>query len=230
MALILQIDTATDNAGVCLSREGVPLASLANADQKSHASFVQPAIQQVMAAANYPLTAVDAIAVTSGPGSYTGLRVGLSSAKGLCFALNKPLIMVNTLEVIAAAQLAVSLPSDKALICPMIDARRMEVFTALYDCNLQAVLPPAALILDENSFAAELANQPIVFCGNGSSKWQPLITNTNAVFSNTLPGAETLAVLAWNAFKQGDFADLAYSEPFYLKEFFTPIKATLKGV
>lgn len=228
MALILQIDTATDNAGVCLSREGIPLAQLANADQKSHASFVQPAIQHIMTEAGYTLGDVDAIAVTSGPGSYTGLRVGLSSAKGLCFALNKPLIMVNTLEVIASAQLTHL--SDEALICPMIDARRMEVFTALYDRHLQAVMPPAALILDENSFAAELANQPIIFCGNGSSKWQPLITNTNAIFSNTLPGAETLAVLAWKAFQQDDFADLAYSEPFYLKEFFTPVKATLKGV
>lgn len=230
MALILQIDTATDNAGVCLSREGIPLAQLANADQKSHASFVQPAVQAVMEQAGYPLSALDAVAVTSGPGSYTGLRVGLSSAKGLCFALNKPLIMVNTLEVIAAAQVTVTGNSGNNLICPMIDARRMEVFTALYNYDLQEVMPPAALVLDEHSFAAELAYHKIVFCGNGSLKWESLITNTNAVFSAVQHEAKDLALLAWKAFQEQRFADLAYSEPFYLKEFFTPVKHTLKGV
>lgn len=230
MGLILQIDTATEIACVCLSRNGVLLGQLANTEQKSHASFVQPAILELMQQTELELHQLDAVAVTAGPGSYTGLRVGLSSAKGLCFALQKPLIMLNTLEVMAAAQVTVTPPAGNVLLCPMIDARRMEVFTALYNKDLQELAPPSALILNEQSFAAELTDNTIVFFGSGSAKWQQLIQHPHAVFSTVQHQAEGMSLLAWKAFQDKRFADLAYSEPLYVKEFFTPVKPTLKGV
>ncbi|BAV09206.1 tRNA (adenosine(37)-N6)-threonylcarbamoyltransferase complex dimerization subunit type 1 TsaB [Filimonas lacunae] len=230
MGLILNIDTATENAGVCLAKAGVSLAQLENKDQKSHASFLQPAIKTLMEDAGFQLSDLDAIAVTAGPGSYTGLRVGLSSAKGLCFALNKPLLLLNTLEVMATAYLSAHAEAADTFICPMIDARRMEVFTALYNTELQEVTAPAAMILDANNFEKELANHKIVFCGNGSPKWQPLVTSTHAVFSTVQHKARHLAILSWKAFEEKRFSDLAYSEPLYIKEFFTPGKPTLKGV
>jgi len=125
---------------------------------------------------------IDAIAVTNGPGSYTGLRVGLSSAKGLCFALNKPLILLNTLEVMALA--SIEQPENSTLFCPMIDARRMEVFTALYDRNLSVVIAPCAMVLDNQSFIDKLANNKIVFSGSGSSKLQELNLGDNAIISS----------------------------------------------
>ncbi|GGH77212.1 tRNA threonylcarbamoyladenosine biosynthesis protein TsaB [Filimonas zeae] len=230
MGLILKIDTATEIACVCLSRNGILLDQLANTEQKSHASFVQPAIAQLMQQTGYQLEQLDAIAVTAGPGSYTGLRVGLSSAKGLCFALQKPLIMLNTLEVMAAAQVTVTPPENNVLLCPMIDARRMEVFTALYNKDLHELMPPMALILDEHSFADTLAANTMVFFGSGSSKWQQLIQHPNAQFSTVQHQAEGMTALAWKAFQDKRFANLAYSEPLYVKEFFTPVKPTLKGV
>lgn len=230
MALILNIDTATENAGVCLSLDGRPLFQLENKDQKSHASFVQPAVKSVMEETGYELKQLAAIAVTSGPGSYTGLRVGLSSAKGLCFALNKPLLLINTLEVMAAAQLNSGIATGGNLICPMIDARRMEVFTGIFNTDLQEVMAPAAMILDAQSFQEQLTDNTIVFCGNGSSKWQPLCGHPHAIFSNVTHEAKDIAMLAEKAFEAKRFSNLAYSEPFYLKEFFTPVKPTLKGV
>ncbi len=220
MAIILNIDTATELAGVCLSHDNDILATEETEGQKSHASFIQPAIQKVLQTAGLNIKDVDAVAVTGGPGSYTGLRVGLSTAKGLCYALSKPLIMVNTLEVMAFAAIAEnSVHSNNALFCPMIDARRMEVFTALYTPGLQLVMPPAAMILDENSFAAELANNTIIFSGNGSLK-AGIIKHPNAIFANTGYNVNKLATLALLCYKASKFEDIAYSEPFYLKEFY----------
>ncbi len=228
MAFLLNIDTATEHAGVCLSNNGEILAIMESVDPKNHASFVQPAIQQVMAQAGQPLTAIDAVAVTGGPGSYTGLRVGLSTAKGLCFALKKPLIMVNTLEVMAfavisetGAQTVAAYPNQ--LYCPMIDARRMEVFTALYNSKLQSYLPPTAMVLDENSFIDDLKDNIIVFSGSGSEKGR-IITAPNAQFSSVHYNTAHLAALAEKAYKASLFVDIAYSEPFYLKEFYKHVK------
>lgn len=133
MPLILHIDTATNYASICISKDDVVLGFEENAEQKNHASFLQPAIKAMFAKCNFNLSDIDAVAVTNGPGSYTGLRVGLASAKGLCFALNKALILLNTLQVMAAASIESKKEEDiDILFCPMIDARRMEVFTALY--------------------------------------------------------------------------------------------------
>jgi tRNA threonylcarbamoyladenosine biosynthesis protein TsaB len=244
MALILNIDTATEKAGVCLTKDGEVLFELQHEEQKNHAAFVQPAIQTIVQETGIPLQELDAIAVTAGPGSYTGLRVGLATAKGLCFTLNKPLIMINTLEVMAKAASRLlsntsALPSSLSsviphlsslLLCPMIDARRLEVFTALYNTALQEVSPPAALILTEHSFEEYLAKQPMLFTGSGHRKFQALLQHPNAVFSEVEHRPADLGALATLAFHENKVSDLAYSEPFYLKEFFTPASNTLKPV
>jgi tRNA threonylcarbamoyladenosine biosynthesis protein TsaB len=222
MSLIINIDTSMERASVCLSKDGQSLGLLQSTEQKEHASFLHPAIQQLMQQCGYSMQETDAVAVTAGPGSYTGLRVGLSSAKGLCFALNKPLIMVGTLEMMAFAalqQLGETL-SERDLLCPMIDARRMEVFTALYDMTLQTVQAPCAMVLDGTSFAAYAAGQRIFFSGNGASKFGELSQHRNFIFRNVESNATHLAFLATEMYRKKTFADLAYAGPQYLKEFF----------
>jgi len=218
MALILNIDTATETAQVSFAKDGIVLQALHNTAQKDHAAFLQTAIQQLTKTAVITLTAIDAVAVTAGPGSYTGLRVGMSSAKGLCYALNKPLIAINTLEVLAVD--AIQQSNDVAtLFCPMIDARRMEVFTALYNQDLTTALAPCAMVLDENSFAQQLKQHKIVFFGSGAFKWQAVCKHPNALFAVVSNPTSAMAYLSDSYFKKQSFADLAYSEPFYLKEF-----------
>lgn len=227
MALLLNIDTATEQAGVCLSNNQQVLALRQTAEQKSHASFIQPAIKEVLAEAGYRLQDVDAVAVSAGPGSYTGLRVGLATAKGICFALQKPLIMLNTLRVMAHASIQVHKQAPQnghaVLYCPMIDARRMEVFTALYNENLDEIMPPQAMVLDEMSFAEKLENNMIIFSGSGSPK-AAIMQNTNVFLGETTYKIGEMAVLSGKAYAAKQFADLAYSEPFYLKEFYKPMK------
>ncbi|MGI8951218.1 MAG: tRNA (adenosine(37)-N6)-threonylcarbamoyltransferase complex dimerization subunit type 1 TsaB [Chitinophagaceae bacterium] len=222
MAFILHIDSATENASVCISENEKLLALEESKIQKDHSSFLQPAIKKLLITTNHQPSEIDAIAVTAGPGSYTGLRVGLSSAKALCYALNKPLILLNTLEVMAQSQIENGeWKMEDILFCPMIDARRMEVFTAIYNKNLQPVLLPLAMILNENSFANLLDKNTIIFFGSGHQKLKNILHNSNAIFSNCKYNACNLIHLAYNAFIQHQFADLAYSEPFYLKEFFS---------
>jgi len=223
MPLILTIDTATEHAGVCLTKDDQLLAMEESFEQKNHANFVQPAIKRIMSQTGYDLKQVDAIAVTEGPGSYTGLRVGLASAKGLCFALNKPLLLVNTLEAIALAAIRDNNTSadEHTLFCPMIDARRMEVFTALYNRQLEEILPPSAAILDETSLGEQLQLHKIIFNGNGSLKFRKILNNPNAAFIEVKHNVFHVALLALKTFTGKHFAELAYSEPLYIKEFFT---------
>ncbi len=228
MPLILHIDTATESSIVCLSDDGKIIAVEENHDQKNHAAFVQPAIEKIFHSVQYSLKDIDAVAVTVGPGSYTGLRVGMASAKGLCYALNKPLILINTLEVMAEAVIRdinkkIGIDAN-ILFCPMIDARRMEVFTALYDAALKPYLQPSAMVIDEKSFENELSKHKIIFSGGGSSKMEKLICHENAIFSAVKQSAEDLNVLSFKAFNEKQFADFAYSEPLYLKEFFDQSK------
>ena len=227
MPLLLNIDTATENASVCLCNNGNVLAFAESTEQKNHASFVQIAIEQIAANAQITLSQIDAIAVTNGPGSYTGLRVGLSSAKGLCYALQKPLILLHTLEVIATKIIATinnnsTFKDSDFLVCPMIDARRMEVFMALYDKHLNIIIEPAALILSEESFKDELVNNPIFFGGNGSNKLEEILHQQNARFINVSYSATDMIGLSEKAYILNQFANLAYSEPYYLKEFYVP--------
>jgi tRNA threonylcarbamoyladenosine biosynthesis protein TsaB len=224
MALILNIDTATDTASICLAKDGEVLLLLKNDQQKDHAAWLHVAIQKMMQQSKLELSDLDAIAVTIGPGSYTGLRVGLASAKGICYALNKPLITLNTLLVMANAAADVlkhSFGENTDLLCPMIDARRMEVFTAIYNFNLETIKEPAALIVDENSFEDLLKSGCIYFFGNGSEKLKGILKNTKAIFSQVTFDAGTMAKQAEKYYLRQDFADLAYTEPLYLKEFFT---------
>ncbi|NML19686.1 tRNA (adenosine(37)-N6)-threonylcarbamoyltransferase complex dimerization subunit type 1 TsaB [Pseudoflavitalea sp. G-6-1-2] len=235
MAILLNIDTATESASICLAKDGVPVHTLINNQQRDHAAWIQPAIQQLLEATGYTMKDIQGVGVTAGPGSYTGLRVGMATAKGLCYALGIPLITENTLKVMAHAALQQCFPNgdeysikaglkNGTLICPMIDARRMEVFTALYDLHLNIVKTPTALILEDGSFNKELENNSILFLGNGSAKWKPVCDHPHAFFADVIQTAEHLAPLADVLFMQEKFASLAYEEPVYLKEFYTYVK------
>jgi tRNA threonylcarbamoyladenosine biosynthesis protein TsaB len=226
MSLILNIDTASENAHISFAEDGKVLHTLSNGSQKDHASFLQAAIEQLIKSAGIHLKDVDAIAVTAGPGSYTGLRVGMASAKGLCYALKKPLITINMLEVMTASALKL-FPSDSEsfIYCPMMDARRMEVFTAIYKHGLTIYMQPCAMILDESSFEKELSENKIIFFGSGSAKWQNICKHPDAVFKTVAILPESMSDLSNSLFLEKKFTDLAYSEPLYLKEFQTVIKS-----
>jgi tRNA threonylcarbamoyladenosine biosynthesis protein TsaB len=217
MSLILNIDTALDTASVCLSEDGNELQLSHSENQKDHASWLHTEIAGLLQKSGKTIKDLNAVAISIGPGSYTGLRVGLAAAKGFCYALNIPLITANSLQVIALAAKEDAID----MICPLIDARRMEVFTALYDKNLQEKRSPHALVVDENSFAALLLSGKILFCGNGVRKLQPLISNSNALFSNKIADATHLASLSFSSYNKNEFADLAYAEPLYIKEFYS---------
>lgn len=223
MSYILNIDTATESASVCLSKEETVLYMLTSDDQKNHAGFIQPAIAEILQKSELQLTDLSAIAVTGGPGSYTGLRVGMATAKGLCFAINKPLIIVNTLEVMAIAAIEAV---DEAIscFCPLIDARRMEVFTAIYNRELKIQLEPQALVLEEQTFANFLEKETVCFSGSGMKKLSKFLSHPNARFEEVKHDSSHLASLSLKAFSRKDFADLAYSEPLYLKPFFDTAK------
>lgn len=219
MSLILNIDSSLENASVSLAREGSVLHHLTNAVQKDHAAFLHVAIREIFKNAHLEATALDAIAVAAGPGSYTGLRVGFAAAKGLAFTLNKPLISIGSLEMMAKS-VSMNNPDLDGDLCPMIDARRAEVFTALYSNAVEEKLPPVAMVLDENSFVTELQLNRIYFFGNGSGKYRELVSNENAVFLDCGVSAEALAFLSHAKYLAKNFSPLALSVPLYVKEFY----------
>jgi tRNA threonylcarbamoyladenosine biosynthesis protein TsaB len=218
---ILQINTAFSEASIGISKNGELLAESVNPDQHDHAAFLQPAILELCNNVQISLKDFHAVSVVNGPGSYTGLRVGLSSAKGICYALNIPIICINTLDWMAFGNLSL----ESTLICPMIDARRSEVFTALYDKSMIPMIQPTAMVLDEMSFESLLNQYSIGFVGNGAEKWQAICNHPNASFPRSNQNAIHLSKISYNSFLKNDFADLAYSEPYYIKEFFTGPKA-----
>ena len=220
MALILYIDTALETAVVGLADQEKIIISQTSTDQKNHASFVQPALQNMMQTSGISFTDIDAVAVVNGPGSYTGLRVGLASAKGICYAAGKPLILLNTLTVIAKAAIYF-FKDDQALYCSVIDARRDEVFTAVYDFFLQPVLPPQPLIVTPNSFKDLLQKQKLIFSGSGHNKCGNILMDENAVFSNIFYTSQQINALAQQKYRLNEFTDAAYAEPFYVKDFYT---------
>lgn len=223
MSLLLSIDTATEYAGVCISENAHVIAQKESYNQKNHGTFVQPAIESLCNIAGIQLQQVDAIIVSAGPGSYTGLRVGLSTAKGLCYALQKPLVLVNTLEVMAYALIksVENSVEENTLFCPMIDARRMEVFTALFNKELTYIQQPAAIILNEIPDAFFPVGQTVYFSGNGSNKLKDIQISVKRLISSVQHSIEDVAVLGYKAFEKQAFTNLAYSEPLYIKEFFT---------
>ena len=219
MALILQIDTAVEGASVCLANNRTPLVPALANRKKDQPGWLHESIRQLVDDAGLRMNNLEAVAVTIGPGSYTGLRVGLSAAKGLCFALNIPLIAINTLEVMAFASKE---EGSAEMFCPMIDARRMEVFTAVYDHDLKEIIAPCAMILNGTNFDQLLADNKVVFSGNGHLKLKAVLSHPNARFSEVDTSAENMAQLAAQYYGEKRFADLAYTEPFYVKEFYSP--------
>lgn len=217
MSIILNIDTAVQSSSVCLANKGQPLAVKINPSQKDSAAWLHVAINELLSEQKLTLQQLDAIAVSEGPGSYTGLRVGMSTAKGLCYVGQKPLITINTLQMMAVA----GLKENADLICPMIDARRMEVFTAVFDHQLNYVLPPTNTVLNENSFSDLLKEKTICFFGNGSTKFEAITKNKNAIFKFIETSALFMIGLSADKFVKQNFADLAYSQPFYGKEFYS---------
>ncbi|HVZ57411.1 MAG TPA: tRNA (adenosine(37)-N6)-threonylcarbamoyltransferase complex dimerization subunit type 1 TsaB [Chitinophagaceae bacterium] len=219
MALILHIDTALDAASICLARGEQVLATAENARRQDHAAWLQPAIRALLDGEGLKPASLEAVAVTAGPGSYTGLRIGMATAKGLCYALNLPLITVSTLEVLAAAAWADAPPAD--LVCPMVDARRQEVFTAVYDRELREVMTPTAMVLSEPGFSELLDTHTVLFTGNGSPKFEAMTRSPRALFKSIHLQAALLVKFSHKRFHEKQFADLAYAEPLYIKEFYT---------
>ncbi|MES1214656.1 MAG: tRNA (adenosine(37)-N6)-threonylcarbamoyltransferase complex dimerization subunit type 1 TsaB [Bacteroidota bacterium] len=215
MSYILNIDTAINSASICLSKDGVLINLSINENSKDHAAWLQSAIKNQLLSSSITIKELNAIAVSIGPGSYTGLRIGLSTAKGLCYALNIPLIAIGTLEMMAYA----AKDAESDLLCPMIDARRMEVFTALYNKKMEIVLPPCAMILDERSFDDILKKHSVLYFGNGSSKYTKVVNSKNARFENISINAAHLAKISYKRFLSEDFNNIAYTEPMYIKGF-----------
>lgn len=220
MVLILCIETSGEVCSVALFRDEVLLSKAERFEKNIHASVITILIEEVIKQAGLSLGNLNAIAISKGPGSYTGLRVGVSAAKGLCYALSVPLVSVPTLQAMAHGFLLKHNISRSALICPMIDARRMEVFAAIYDSSLNELLSPRAEILTETSFT-DFNHKEIYFTGSGACKMTDLTRHfKNAVIDNSLsPSALYMGHLAGQAFKNGLFENVAYFEPFYLKDF-----------
>ena len=216
MAIILYIDTSTEHASVCLAEDNAVLGTATNQEPKEHSSWLHPAISQLLGDAGILPVNIHAVGVTLGPGSYTGLRVGLSAAKGLCFSLDKPLIGIGTLELMALAADS----SGVDYICPMIDARRMEVFTALYTADKKEIQSPHALILEPSSFGGSLSNSKILFAGNGAAKFRGVTLNRHAIFKVDMPSATDMIVPVLAAYHERRFTNVAYTEPIYAKEFY----------
>lgn len=220
MAIILNIDTAVESASVCLAKDADPVQFEINNNQKDHASWLHSTIKKIISDTNLTIKDIEAVAVTIGPGSYTGLRVGLSAAKGLCFALKIPLIAVNTLEMIAAAVKE----TDADMVCPLIDARRMEVFMAVYDRTRKEIIAPCAMIIGPGSFDSLLEAGKIEFAGNGSQKLKNIIVHPNAIFNNSTATAMDMVALSAKKNVEKNFVNLSYVEPFYIKEFYSPAR------
>jgi len=222
MSYILQIETATTVCSVALSKDGETLSVKQINERNIHAEVITLFIDELLKQTGLSYNQLDAIAVSSGPGSYTGLRIGVSTAKGLCFALDKPLIAVETLEAMAdGITNEMQLTGKDVLLCPMIDARRMEVYTAIFDTHGKRIKPTTAEIIDTNSFSDLLSNHTIIFFGDGASKCETVLgTNTNAQFVTDFNNsAAHLSKKAYAKLLANDLEDVAYFEPFYLKDF-----------
>ena len=220
MACILHIETATDVCSVALSEDGAVLFSKEDFDGPQHAVTLGVFVDEALSMADSHAKPIDAVAVSCGPGSYTGLRIGASMAKGICYGRNIPLIALPTLKIICVPVLLMDELPEDALLCPMIDARRMEVYAAIYDRALNTVKGVSADIIDEESYLQYLEKQPVYFFGNGAAKCKKLIRHKNAHFiDNVQPLARLMFPLADREYLDGTFQDVAYFEPFYLKEF-----------
>ncbi len=234
MSIILGIETAASICSVALVRDGKLLAIRESAGAKEHSAALTGYIAEVFAEAGLEYSQADALAVSMGPGSYTGLRIGVSSAKGLCYALDKPFIAVDTLKSLAWQALQLCREqgknTDNILLCPMLDARRMEVYTAMFDQDLQVVEAVNALVVTGDAFATFAAKE-IVYFGDGALKCKPIFESKKnyTFFDSVSLSGVAVCRLAEQDFAEGKFADLAYCEPFYLKDFIAG-KPRVKGL
>lgn len=218
MALLLSIETATDTCSVAVSKDN-NIVAIKESNQREHASQLHVFIDEIFNEMKISSSQLDAVAVSKGPGSYTGLRIGVATAKGICYAAGKPLIAINTLEAMAC--MAKDLQTSAHLFCPMIDARRMEVYTALFTNDLREIEKTQAVILDETFLSEQLQKNKILFFGSGAEKLKNVLKeNANALFADDFANsAKGMISLAEKGFLENDFESLAYFEPFYLKDF-----------
>ena len=229
MANILNIETATEVCSVTLSRNGETLFQKENAEGLNHSQLLSVFIEGLFKTNGVGLNGLDAVAVSKGPGSYTGLRIGVSVAKGLCYGLNIPLISVGSIEAMGYYMSAnyteyYSGDRDNVLYCPMIDARRMEVYTTLFNSRGENLLPVSAEIIDENSFGEYLGKHRILFFGNGAEKCRSKLTHPNALFLGPeKTSARFMQKLSEDKYNKREFENVAYFEPFYLKDFVATI-------
>jgi tRNA threonylcarbamoyladenosine biosynthesis protein TsaB len=216
LSIILNIETSTKNCSVSIANKGeILVIKELNNGNYSHAEVLHPFIVDVLKEAGLTTSNIDAVAVSKGPGSYTGLRIGVSASKGLCFAFNKPLISIDTLT-----SLSHTISIDKGFVVPMLDARRMEVYSAVFNEEHQIVREIKAEIIDETSFLEYLESNKVYFLGDGSQKCKGVITHKNAVFlDDKFPSANEMAKLSYDKYKKSDIENVAYFEPFYLKDF-----------
>lgn len=221
MARILLIETSTSVLSVALAQDGTVVSERVCTEPRMQASLTAPLVKEVLDQAGLTARDCDAVCVSSGPGSYTGLRVGVSTAKGLCFGAGKPLIAVCTLDILVAG-----VAPGWECIVPMLDARRMEVYTAVYNAAGQRQTPIEAKVITDGSYAAELSRGPVLFVGDGALKCKAVLTHPNARFQEALPMARNMAGLSQKAYEEGKFENLAYYEPFYLKDFVATVSKT----
>ncbi|OUJ71594.1 tRNA (adenosine(37)-N6)-threonylcarbamoyltransferase complex dimerization subunit type 1 TsaB [Hymenobacter crusticola] len=221
--LILSLETSSPICSVALHQDGVLLGQSELRLEKSHSSHLSVLLEQLLDNTGYTMHDLGAVALSDGPGSYTGLRIGAAAAKGLCYALDIPLIAISTLQALAH-QVAIYIGKPKSVLyCPMLDARRMEVYAAVYTHNGQEVVAPTPLVLEADTMAEQMAHHRLLFFGNGAPKFQPLVAeHPNADFlTNIEPSAIAVGELAQQAYLRQEFRDVAYYEPFYLKEVYT---------
>lgn len=218
MGVILNLETSSTNCSVCLAKDGVILAMKElNSENYSHAEKLHVFIEEVMNEAALKMQDLEAIAVSKGPGSYTGLRIGVSAAKGLCYALDVPLVSVSTLKSMASQLKSVD---EDALVIPVLDARRMEVYSAVFDNHLNQVRETRAEIIDEQSFEEYIGSTSVHFLGSGAEKIKGIFNSENLTFHlDVVPSAKEMALISFDKFKNKDFEDVAYFEPYYLKDF-----------
>lgn len=226
MATILNIETSTEVCSVTISKNGELLFIKETSEGLSHSKLLTVFIEELLAENDFKLNQLDAIAVSKGPGSYTGLRIGVSVAKGLCYGLDIPLISVNSLEIMgiySAKQFAKD-STNNVLFCPMIDARRMEVYTALYNAKGEEIKSVSAEIIEEDFLSDYLKDSKILFFGNGADKCKTQITHPNAIFEGPeKTSAQFMQILTELKYNKKEFENVAYFEPFYLKNFVATI-------
>ena len=220
---LILIETSTSLCSAALARNGKIVCSRESAQPRAHASMTAPFVKQLLDEAGMKAEDLDAVCVSSGPGSYTGLRVGVSTAKGLCFATGRPLVSVNTLDILVNRALRDRLlPEGCRYVIPMIDARRMEVYTRVYRICADAAVPEGEIspvVVDGNSFAAQRGEGPVLFIGDGAQKCSEVLAAEGATFFQTMPDATAMLEPALDAWNKKRFEDTAYFEPFYLKQF-----------